>query len=307
MVTPQAKGLFHGAVAQSAVRMNLARLHDSTAGQETAEEAGQKLMVACGLNASADVRQMRGLDVNSLLKAAPNEPGPDAALRLKPLVLRLGPVVDGRVIPDNPDLLFASGRQHPVPMIVGNTKDEMTLLLLMSKMPADEAAYLQKLKDEFGDSAELIAKAYPAQDPKQVRSAVIQLTSDLSFVSESRHIARANAAAGQPTFRYQFSRGTKRGFLQSLGAHHGAELAFLFQRPSTGNDEGEMRISRTMGRYWINFAATGNPNGPGLPTWPAYHSNTEDMLDFAEEVQVLKGHRNDQLDVIEKVSRKADQ
>jgi para-nitrobenzyl esterase len=303
MVAPQAKGLFHGAVAQSAPVMNLARLREAPPGQKTAEQIGQSLIAACGLETTADAKQMRQLDAKALTQSAPGEPGLGAPLRLRPLSLRVGPIVDGHVIPDQPNALFAAGREHAVPLIVGNTRDEMALMLMGAKWPADQAAYLQKLKEDFGDLAESVAKAYPAQDAKQIRSAVIQLSSDLSFVSETRHIARTHAAAGQKTFRYQFSRGTNRGFLQSLGAHHAAELAYLFQVPTLRDDEGARRISRTLGRYWINFAATGNPNGQGLPDWPAYRTDAEEMVDFAEDVNVLKGHRNEQLDVVEKALR----
>jgi para-nitrobenzyl esterase len=302
MVAPEAAGLLHGAIAQSATGMNPTPLRNANPGQESAEQAGQRFLAACGMAASADAEQMRRLDVKVLVQAAPTEATPGAPVQLKPLALRLGPVVDGHVIPDKPNLLFAAGREHPVPMIVGNTRDEMSLFVLTSKLPADEAAYRKRLKEDFGDLADSLVTAYPAKDAKEIRSAVVQFTSELSFVSESRTIARTHTAAGQKTFRYQFSRGTRRGFLQGLGAHHGAELPFVFQR-SAGHDESEKRTARTMGHYWINFAATGDPNGKGVPEWPVYRADTEDVLDFGENVSVLKGPRNSQLDVIEKALR----
>jgi para-nitrobenzyl esterase len=301
MAAPEAKGLFHAAMVQSAATMNMVRLREAKPGEETAEQAGQRFMIACGLTTSADIKQMRQLDAKTLVQAGPAEPGPGAPLQLKPLSLMVGPIVDGHVIPDSVNLVFAAGREHDVPIIVGNTKDEMSILLLGRKMPADGTAYSAKLKEDFGDLADSVAKAYPADDPKQIHSTIVQLTSDLSFVSESRLVARTHAAAGHRTFRYQFSRGTKRSFLQSLGAHHGAEVAFVFQRPIGRGDEAEMRIAHAIGRYWINLGATGDPNGQGLPNWPAYRADTEEMIDFADAVRVLKGHRNDQLEVVEKV------
>ena len=303
LAAPEAKGLFHGAISQSPAWMNMAQLRETFPGEETAEQTGQRLLAGSGVPASADARQMRQLDVKALVQAAPAEPGPGAPLRLKPLTRWIGPIVDGHVLTDNPNTLFAAGRQHAVPVIIGNTREEMSLLALGTKFPADEAAYLKQLKDDFGNLAGPVAKMYPAPDGKELKPAIIQLASDLSFVSETRHIARAHAAAGQKTFRYQFSRGSKRGFLQSLGAHHGCELAFLFQRPAARDDDGEMGISRTIGRYWINFAAAGDPNGQGLPAWPAYRLDSEEMVDFAADASILKRHRNDQLDVIERVLR----
>jgi para-nitrobenzyl esterase len=303
MVAPASKGLFHGAAAQSAPSMNMLRLRD---GQESAEQFGESLIAACGLKGSVDAKQMRHLEATALANATPMEGAGAGGLRLKPLALKMGPIVDGQVIPDNPNALFASGHEYPVPLIIGNTRDEMALMILTTKLPSDVAAYQKKLKDEFGDQAEAIEKAYAASDPAQVRTSIIQLTSDLSFVSETRFIARAHSAAGQKAYRYQFSRGTNRGFLKALGAHHGAEVGYVFQLPTVRADESGRRISESMGRYWINLAASGNPNSQGLPNWPAYAANSDETIDFGQDVSILKGPRNEQLDLIERILRGSD-
>jgi para-nitrobenzyl esterase len=303
MVAPQTRGLFQRAIVQSAVVMDLPRLRQTQTGRETAEQAGQRFMTACGASAVDDAALLRRLDAKALVQASPSEPGPGAPVHLKRQPMVIAPVVDGHVIPDNPDQLFAAGRQHAVPLIIGNTRDEMAMFMMTSKLPADEAAYLKALQDEFGDRSGALAKAYPGRDAKEIRSSVVQITSDLGFIAETRHIARAHAATGQKTFRYQFSRSTKRGFFQSLGAHHGADLAFVFQRPAARDDQSEMRISQTMGRYWIRFASHGDPNGPDLPSWPAYDRRNEETVDFADDVQILKGHHNDRLDTLHEALR----
>jgi para-nitrobenzyl esterase len=35
-----------------------------------------------------------------------------------------------------------------------------------------------------------------------------------------------------------------------------------------------------MRRYWIHFAATGDPNGKGLPVWPAFTEDSNSAMVF---------------------------
>ena len=55
-----------------------------------------------------------------------------------------------------------------------------------------------------------------------------------------------------------------------------------------------------MASYWVNFAATGNPNGDGLPEWPAHTRTDEAALELGDVVQVRQGVRAERLDFFER-------
>jgi para-nitrobenzyl esterase len=42
-----------------------------------------------------------------------------------------------------------------------------------------------------------------------------------------------------------------------------------------------------MQAYWVRFATTGDPNGPGLPRWPEY-SRKREYLEFTEAGPIVK-------------------
>jgi para-nitrobenzyl esterase len=57
------------------------------------------------------------------------------------------------------------------------------------------------------------------------------------------------------------------------GSPHAQDVAYVFQNLDHSNSlitKSDLEISEAIGIYWTNFAKTGNPNGEGVPEWPAY-------------------------------------
>ncbi len=54
----------------------------------------------------------------------------------------------------------------------------------------------------------------------------------------------------------------------------------------------DRKLSEAASSYWVNFAKTGNPNGKGLPNWPAF--------DAAQQVTIELGEKTGRRPVAEK-------
>jgi para-nitrobenzyl esterase len=70
---------------------------------------------------------------------------------------------------------------------------------------------------------------------------------------------------------------------KDLGAYHGAELAYVFGNfvpPDWAWTDADRELAKTVSQYWVNFATNGDPNGPGLPTWPAFNPAADTVLHF---------------------------
>jgi para-nitrobenzyl esterase len=55
-----------------------------------------------------------------------------------------------------------------------------------------------------------------------------------------------------------------------------------------------------MSSYWVNFAATGDPNGRGLPHWPAYEEKTDTAIEFGNTIELHPGLNKPALDFLDK-------
>ena len=82
-----------------------------------------------------------------------------------------------------------------------------------------------------------------------------------------------------------------------LSAFHGSEIPYVF-----GNTTGAAGPSQAMMAYWVRFAATGDPNGNGLPRWPAYTASRDPYMEFAAEAQAKTELRKESLDLFEKIA-----
>lgn len=178
------------------------------------------------------------------------------------------PIVDGAVLPEQPRAVFDTGILNAVPMIVGINADE-------GRMFSPEGA-----------SADATAAV-----------------GDATFVESARWIARGASRDEAKTFAYVFTRAVNGG---PLPPTHSEELPFVFgslEQPSfikhPAADTDDLRLSGLMMRIWARFAATGDPNGAGLPEWPRYTRSTDPYLEFGTVVRAGAGFRKAQLDALE--------
>jgi len=257
--SPLAKGLFHAVISESGA--NFMPPQDSEWGGgsiETlrmAESAGKKWLAGLG---AQNLAQARALPVEKVLAA-----------QMAPGAARFWPPVDGYVITGDQYRLWRQGHYNDTPILVGDVSDEAAGFGVHT---VDPAAFEADVRKGYGKEADAILAVYPHATAEQAARSATQLRSDTTFFWGQYSWARLESANGKhKAYVYNFDRPSAR---DPNGSTHGQEVSYVFGNLGVGGRDAptaeDRALSQQMQSYWVNFATRGDPNGTGLPEWPAF-------------------------------------
>ncbi len=286
LATPLSRGLVHRAIGQSGATFNRAPLlRDDESDTKTAEQIGEEF--AAELQADS-IAELRAKPVEEIVEASRK--------------FRLRTNIDGWVLPDQVAAIYKAAQHNDVPLLIGSNRDEWTAFTAPAAIPQTMADFDQFISAIYGDKLAAFKEAYGVESEDDIKAAYLGRWRDVVFSLPMRTWARNSAGGRSNAYLYYFTRVPPVKNHDYLGAYHAAEIAYVFSnlhRLSIDDTDLDRKLSKTMTAYWVNFARTGNPNGPGLPHWPAYDQQQEHYLDLGETVEARRHLLKRQLDFLE--------
>ncbi|QBB72282.1 carboxylesterase family protein [Pseudolysobacter antarcticus] len=278
MASPDARGLFAKAIAESAYMISTPELKQSRHGEFAAEAIGQKVAAALG---APTLTALRALDANKLTEAA-------AAAGYSPFG-----TIDGQILPKQLVEVFDRHEQAPVPLLAGFNSGEIRSLTFLSPPKlASATEYETVIRDRYLDLADDFLRHYPAA---QMQESIFATTRDALYGWTAEHLVRQQTALGQPAFLYFFDHGYDAADAANLHAFHASEIPYVFGTagrapplwPKVPATSREARMSDAMIGYWTSFARSGKPHATNEADWPAF-GTTHAYMNFADTPQAAE-------------------
>lgn len=273
-VSPLATGLFHGAVLQSGpgalAAFGLPSVRNLAVPLEQGIALGEQWATSLG---AGSLNDLRALSADSVMQDAGN--------------MRFPPVIDGQFLEDDVESVYASGKQNKVPILSGMNADEASAFPGYGQISAGD--FVTQAQGRFGDLADEFVRLYPAETDEQAGQ--VQITSNQDFgLTAMRRLASEQAATGSaPIFLYYFDQPIPWPDRPEFQAFHTGEVPYVFDnlalldRPWEDTDR---MMAKTIAQYWVNFVRTGDPNGEGVPTWPAFQTEGMEIMVLQHPVTV---------------------
>jgi len=270
LAMPSAQGLFHRAIIQSGPGIR---------GVEAKQATGfaERLLAHHGIKHN-ELEKLQTMPPEQLTKSLREmnqgrQPGGSGA---GPMMMGLAPVVDGSYLPRHPFAPDCSPMAVNVPVMIGTNKDESALFMAGDprRRRLEEHELLERLERQLGGNRDKILGVYKRTRPNDTPwELLIGIQSEGTRLRSIELAERKAAAGGAPVWMYLFTWES-----QALGnlfkSSHAMEIPFVFDNPDvapmTGDTPERYELAETMSKAWTTFARNGNPNGEGLPEWPAY-------------------------------------
>ncbi|MBD1393662.1 carboxylesterase/lipase family protein [Mucilaginibacter glaciei] len=261
VASPLTKGYFNKAIAESGAHM----LPGKGSGVSLAEAEKGGVSTATDLHA-ATLADLRKLPAEELLKQN-----------------NFRPIIDGLFLPEVPADIFASNKENQVPLLTGWNEDDAFIGTV--KNAADYTAGINK---RFGDKAPQVLKLYPGATDADAERSQIRMSRDGMFGVQNYSWVNQQSAKGKTkVYLYRFTRRMPATeAFKKYGAFHTGEVGYVFNNLKFLNrpfEQVDQQLAETISSYWVNFARTGNPNGPVLPNWPEYNTTTAQTMILGEK------------------------
>lgn len=287
ITSPLSAHLFHRAILESGPPFGLG----PSPSLRDAESTGVALA-----GSSTSIADLRKLSAADLMRIA-NAHGPYAV----PMI------VDGWALPQAPAKAFASGDAQKVDLLVGLNGRELSAFRVVAAAAAKSsgkappsAGASQSLKQIvdvvhplYGGWTYLAISKYIQDSFLHRDLALDQASNDMLMACPIGALATLTGATGQRVFVYRFDRSIPGPGQSTLGAFHGIEIPYVFNAlqerswnwlPFTAADHD---LSSVIETYWTNFARSGDPNGLGVPAWPAWREKSEDYMEFSRQAAAV--------------------
>lgn len=284
VATPLTHGLIERAISESGGDFEPLHAGGDTANLKDAEAAGVKFAEAHHATTLAELRKLPAKDLMGGGFFWPN--------------------VDGYVLPTDVYMIFATGRQEDIPMIVGWNSGDGTPFRHNSRMPSTAAGFDAAARKRFGPMADEFLKIFPVKTNADAVRVQAEVARDQMFAWSSRMWGRLQSKTGKSNIYLYYWDHVPPGRPESaaFGAFHSSELVYAQNNLRAWNlpwQPVDRHLAAAMSSYWVNFAKTGNPNVAGLLEWPHFTPQHEESMHFEGTIQAIPTPLKAQLDFLD--------